>query len=139
MIIALGSLYVSEFNNAHFEVIKSVNFNNLNQWSHGKRIEVTESNDVIKITSNNSEYASWPLLNSKGINVYSGETILLSVFAIYVNTAQSSLRIIGNMTQGESVIGYAFIVDGNSSWQNYSVKITVPNNVSSAFLQLSIG
>lgn len=71
--------------------------------------------------------------------MYSGETILLSVFAIYVNTAQSSLRIIGNMTQGESVIGYAFIVDGNSSWQNYSVKITVPNNVSSAFLQLSIG
>ena len=119
--------------------INNINLTDINQWNHGKRLEITEDNGVMKIESHNNVSASWPLLDSKGIDVYSSETILLSVYAKYANTAQSPLRIIGNTSKGQSILGYAFIVDGNSTWHYYSLKITIPSGVSSIFIQLPIG
>lgn len=139
VIIGSAGLYVADFNNSHFEPIKNMDLNNINQWNHGKRLEVTESNGIMKITSDNNVYASWPLLNSRGFDVHPGETILLSLYAKYSNTAQSTLRLIGNTSKGESILGYAFGANGNGSWHYYSLKITIPAGVSSVFIQLSIG
>ena len=139
VIMISAGIYVLDFNNSHFEPIKNVDLNDIKQWSHRKRLVVTESNGIIKITSYNNISGNWPLLNSKGFNVHSGETILLSIYVKYSNTAQSSLRLIGNTSSGESVLGYAFTVDGNSTWHEYSVKITIPSGVSSVFIQLPIG
>ena len=50
----------------------------------------------MKITSDNNVFGSWPLLNSRGFDVHPGGTILLSLYAKYSNTAQSSLRLIRN-------------------------------------------
>lgn len=139
VVIGSTGMYIVNFNNSHFEPINSVSLTNLSQWNHGNRLEVTESNGIMKIGSNNNVYASWPLLTSKGINVYSGETILFSVYAKYANTAQSGLRILGNTSNGESVLGYAFIVDGNSTWYGYSLEITIPSGVSLVFVQIQVG
>ena len=138
-IVVLAGVYVLNFNYSHFEPAENQNFNSINQWNYDKQLEVTEFNGVLKITSNNTVYASWPLLTSKSFNVYSGETILLSFYVKYLNTAQSSLGIMGNTSKGDAVLSYAFIVEGNSSWQYYSLRITIPSDVSSAFIQLAMG
>lgn len=139
IIISSSGIYVTYFNNSDFTRINNVSLTNLSQWSHGNQLTVTESNGIMEITSHHDVYATWLLLNSRGINVYTGETILLSVYARYNNAAQSALRIIGNTSNGQSVLGYAFIIDGNSSWHYYSLKITVPSGISSVFVQLPIG
>ena len=139
VVICSVGIYVVDFNNSHFEQINNINLTDINQWNHGKRLEITESNGIMQIVSSNNVSGSWPILNSRGSNVYKGETILLSVYAQYTNTAQSSLRIVGNTSKGQQVLGYAFIVDGNSNWHEYSLKITIPGGVTSIFVQLPIG
>ena len=139
IIIISTGIYILEYNNSHFEPIKGIDINNIDQWYHGKHLEVADANNIIQIISYNNVYASWFPLNSKGFNVYSGETILLSIYSKYFNTAQSALRLIGNTSSGEIVLGYAFIVNGNSTWKYYSMNIIIPNDVSSVYIQMNMG
>lgn len=134
-----AGIYVTNFNNSHFEPVNNINLMNTNQWIHGGAIVITESGGVMKISSNNKVSGSYPLLNSKGFDVHVNETILLSLYASYANTIQSSLRIIGNTSNGQLVLGYAFIVDGNSTWHYYSLKVTIPGDVTSIFIQVPLG
>lgn len=139
IIVISTAIYVSDFNNSHFQPINTVNLTEVNQWSHSKRLEVTYNQGIMTITSNNTVYASYPTLNSKEISVHSGETLLFSVYAKYSNTAQSTMRIIGDNGKGEIYLGYLFGANGNSTWHPHSIIITIPNGISSVFIQLPIG
>ena len=78
VIIGSSGLYVADFNNSHFEPIKNMDLNNINQWNHGKRLEVTESNGIMKITSISI------IMLIKTINNVISTKIVSSIFPIYL-------------------------------------------------------
>lgn len=139
IIISSTGLYLNNYNSASFQPINHLTLSNLDGWNYNKIVNVSSSNNIVKIVSGNDNYTSWYDVNSKGFNVSSGEAILFNLCAKYNNTLQSSTRIIGNTSNGQCVLGYFFIVNGNSSWNEYSVKISVPIGVNSVFLQIPIG
>lgn len=134
IVLSVG-IYISSANDNY----KSLNFNiSKENFINPCNISMTIHKNTMNIVSNKNITGSWSPINSKPIAVKAGMKILLQFKAEYKDTAQTSVRIIGN-DNTSNVLGYGMIVQGTSNWRYYSEIISIPQHVNSITIQILIG
>ena len=134
IILSVG-IYISNANNNY----KSLNFSiSKENFTNPCNLSMTIHKNTMVIISNKNITGSWYPINSRSIPVEAGMKILLQFKAEYKDTAQTSVRVIDN-DNTSNVLGYAMIVQGNSTWHYYSEIISIPEHVHSITIQIYIG
>ena len=96
LIVACSGIYVYHYDSENYMQYNfSVSNANFNNPCH---LNYSISKNTLNIVSNRNVSGSWAPLTSRIISVNSGEKLLLSFDVKYENTAQSSLKICGNIT-----------------------------------------
>jgi hypothetical protein len=139
ILVALPTVYIDNYNFTTFKSL-DLNINNLDFKPSSNNLNTSVTNNRITISYNNNQSASWTSINSEKIPVKPGWQILLSVKGEYLNTQQTTFRIIGcSNLHTQSVLAYVFILDGNSSWHYYNGRVKIPSNIQYIILQVEVG